>query len=384
MKTLSIIYPHNQRLMVGRAHDVMIMKTCHSLASEGHNVKIITGKPAREENIFHYYGLRPIPELEIIQVPMLRGRPFSWHTIFNLFCLFKIMDLKKKGMADIIHLREIKLAIFLLRFKRMLDIPFVVEVHDLKIKKFYDSCPEINEKEAYVFQKVDGIVVLLNTFGDILKETYGIDSIPISKIPLAAEKKPFFYKQSGRKIIGYVGQLYPMQGVDLLIKALKYLPNARLSVIGGGEKDLDRLKGLASAEMVDKRIDFHGFVQPHMVAEKAREADVMVICAIDEGKRRYSAHTKLYEYMAMGKPIVAVDLPSIREEVVDGKNALIAKPGDPKDLAEKIESVLNNPVLAGTLANNAHKSAEEFTWEKRAQRLSSFFEEVWKNYQRHP
>lgn len=380
-KPLTIVYLHNQRLMGGKAHDIVIMRTCYALAKAGHSVKIITGLPLRGENIFSYYGLSPIPDFEVIRIPMLRGRPFSWHGVFNFFCLLKLFSLRRKGMADIIYLREIKLARCLLKFSRFLGLPFVIEVHDLKIKKFYDSCPEKERSEDYVFHHVNGIVVLLDVFGEILKETYRISGIPVIKVPLAAAKVPLHEQPGGGKNVGYVGQLYPAQGVDILVTAMRYLPDARLSIIGGREEDLKRLKTLAATLHVNERIDFHGFVNPRRVPEIARSSHVMVICALNRGKRRYSAHTKLYEYMAMGKPIVAVDLPSIREEATDGKDLLLAKPEDPRDLAEKIMTILNDPHLAAMLAQNAYESAEKFSWEERAERLSDFFAKVHEDYQ---
>jgi len=382
---LSIVYPHNQRLMSGKAHDIVIMRTCYAVAQQGHQVKIITGKPSGTDTVYDFYGLKPLPEFDIVQVPMLRGEHFSWHGVFNLFCLLKILELKKKGQADVIYLREIKLAHFLLKFREIIGLPFVIEVHDLKIKKFYDSCPEKDRGEEEVFKKVDAIIVLLSSFGKILKEVYDIPDIPVIKVPLAAEKMHFARaeKKNVHKTIGYIGQLYPMQGVDILIEAIRYMPDARLSIIGGNEKDLKRLKHIASNLNLDKRIDFHGFVHPHRVSEIAKDIDVMVICALDRGKRRYAAHTKLYEYMAMGKPIVAVDLPSIREEATDGKDILLAKPEDPKSLAEKIGYVLHNPDFARQLAVNAYRSADEFSWGKRASRLSEVFATVYeKNRER--
>jgi glycosyltransferase involved in cell wall biosynthesis len=378
---LSIVYPHNQRLMSGKAHDIVIMRTCHAVAKQGHAVKVITGKPARPDTVYDFYGLRPLPGFEILQVPMLRGRTFSWHGVFNFFCLLKILDLKRRGQVDVIYLREIKLARFLLKFKHLIGLPFVIEVHDLKIRKFYDSCPGKDKNEDAVFRKVDAIIVLLNSFGAILKEVYDVSGTPVIKVSLAAERTPFLYSanKGAQKTIGYIGQLYPMQGVDVLIKALPYLPDTRLNVIGGNKKDLSRLKHLASHLKVGERIEFHGFVNPHRVAEMAKDIDVMVICALNRGKRRYSAHTKLYEYMAMGKPIVAVDLPSIREEVSDGKDALLANTEDPKDLAEKIGYVLDKPEVARQLAVNAYRSADEFSYEKRAFRLSEVFAMVYAN-----
>lgn len=375
-KPLSIVYPHNQRLMGGKANDIVIMRTCYALSQSGQSIHVITGKPVSTRDIFSYYGIKPVPGMQVVQVPMLRGRPFSWHGIFHFFCLLKILELKRKGKADIIYLREIKLARFLLKFRRLLGLPLVIEIHTLRAKKIFDSSPEINRSEQYVFQNVDGIVVLLHTLARFLREIYHVEKIPIVKVPHAAEKAPFRFTLTGQRTICYIGQLYPMQGVEILIEAMGYLDNARLSIIGGSSRDIDRLRNLAAEKNVDNRIDFHGFVEPRMVIEKARGADVMVICALNRGDRRYAAHTKLYEYMAMGKPIVAVDLPSIREEVKDRENILLVAPEDPKSLAEGIAEILNNPELAEYLAVNAHASADEFSWEKKAERLSNFFQQI--------
>lgn len=370
-----IIYPHNQRLMSGRVNDIVIMRTCHALASLGHKVGIITGKPALNFSIEEYYGLKPLKNLEIIKVPMLRGKHFSWHGIFNIFCLLKILQMKKKGLADIIYLREIKLARFLLMFKKIIRLPFIIEVHDLKIREFYDNLPEKNPQEDWVFKRVDAVIVLLNCFGDILKDIYSINT-PIFKVSLAAERTSFKIKEKNNKVIGYIGQLYPLQGVEILIEAISYLPDVKLEIIGGSEKDINRLKNLATSLNIIERINFLGFINPKRVAEISENIDIMVICALDKGKRRYAAHTKLYEYMAMGKPIVAVNLPSISEEVIDGFDVILAKPNNPRDLADKIAYVLSNKDKAESLAFNAYKSSENFTWEKRAERLSEIFKKI--------
>jgi len=234
--------------------------------------------------------------------------------------------------------------------------------------------------EEHVLREVDGVIVLLDVFGGILRETYHIEGTPIVKVPLAAKKIALTHKLSGKKMIGYVGQLYPMQGVNVLIEAMTYLQDAVLSIIGGSENDLKRLKKFAEDKNLEKRIIFHGFVPPDKVQDMAKEANVMVICALDKGKMRYAAYTKLYEYLAMGKPIVAVDLPSIREEVDDGMNVLLAQPENPRSIAEKIKHILDNNETAIALALNAHRLADEFTWEKRAARLFDFFSETYAKY----
>ncbi len=195
-------------------------------------------------------------------------------------------------------------------------------------------------------------------------------------MPLAAERTSLKVKGENNKIIGYIGQLYPLQGVEVLIEAISYLADVKLDIIGGAGKDIIRLKNLAASLNVIDRINFLGFVNPKRVMEISDSIDIMVISALNRGKRRYSAHTKLYEYMAMGKPIVAFDIPSIREEVVNGIDILLAKPDDPHDLADKIDYLLNNQDKAKSLAINAYKSSEKFTWEKRAERLSEIFKKI--------
>ena len=69
---MTIIYPFNNRLQLGRAHDLLLVKTCFHLAKAGHRVYLIVGKTAPEEDLLDYYGIPGHPELRIIQLPILR------------------------------------------------------------------------------------------------------------------------------------------------------------------------------------------------------------------------------------------------------------------------------------------------------------------------
>jgi len=67
----------------------------------------------------------------------------------------------------------------------------------------------------------------------------------------------------------------------------------------------------------------------------------------------------------------ATDLPSIRE-ILSDSNSLICKPGDSKDLAEKIKLLLDNQSLGEELASQASEDAEKYTWSRRAERIMGF------------
>jgi len=74
--------------------------------------------------------------------------------------------------------------------------------------------------------------------------------------------------------------------------------------------------------------------------------------------------------MASNRPIIASDLPSIRE-ILDERTALLVEPDSPESLADGIFTILNDENLGRTIAENAGRKAREYTWEKRAEKVIS-------------
>ena len=91
---------------------------------------------------------------------------------------------------------------------------------------------------------------------------------------------------------------------------------------------------------------------------------------------RFTSPLKLFEYMAAGRAIVASDLPSIREVLHDGVDALLVVPGDANDLADALRRLLGDPALAAQLARAAFDAAPQYSWARRAERLETLFTEV--------
>jgi glycosyltransferase involved in cell wall biosynthesis len=92
---------------------------------------------------------------------------------------------------------------------------------------------------------------------------------------------------------------------------------------------------------------------------------------------------KLFEYMASGRAIVASDLPSIREVLHDGVDALLVPPGDPTALAAAIQRILDDRDLARRLAAAALKAVPQYGWDRRAERLDALFTSVVRDAQPH-
>ena len=91
---------------------------------------------------------------------------------------------------------------------------------------------------------------------------------------------------------------------------------------------------------------------------------------------QFTSPLKLFEYMAAGRPIVASDLPSIREVLQHEADALLVTPGDPAAMAAAIERLITNPSLSARLAAAALAAAPAYSWDRRAERLEELLNEI--------
>ena len=101
-----------------------------------------------------------------------------------------------------------------------------------------------------------------------------------------------------------------------------------------------------------------------------RACDIVTIpWGWNEFSAYYTSPMKLFEYMAAGTPIIASDLPSIREVLQHRETAWLVEPGNPTDLAEGIKHLMNDSCLKNRLSSAACKAVRQHTWRERALRI---------------
>ena len=156
--------------------------------------------------------------------------------------------------------------------------------------------------------------------------------------------------------------------LEAIVRATNYFV-----FVGGMKNDLIRFsllirqKQLNNVLLVGQR--------PHAeIPYYLKAADVLVLpnSATEKISSHYTSPMKLFEYMASGTPIVASDLPSIRE-VLNWQNATLVRPDDPKDLARGIEAVLKNKKWADKIAKKAKIDSVGYDWSKRVKDIKIFF-----------
>jgi glycosyltransferase involved in cell wall biosynthesis len=167
--------------------------------------------------------------------------------------------------------------------------------------------------------------------------------------------------------------------VDILLRALARVPEASGLIVGGhgAEPDLGRLKALAADLGIANRVTFTGLVDPERVPAFLMAADVLALpnpaSAISTN---FTSPLKLFEYMAAGRPIVASDLPAIREVLTHEVDALLVPPGDDAAMAAAIARLLEDRALAGRLAAAAQDRVRDYGWDTRAERLEALLAQV--------
>jgi glycosyltransferase involved in cell wall biosynthesis len=174
------------------------------------------------------------------------------------------------------------------------------------------------------------------------------------------------------RVVVYTGGLLEWKGVDVLVDAMRELPDAQLVVAGGMAADVERVRRRARGAR-NVRID--GLQPPARVAEYLVAADVAVVPNRSQPaiSSRYTSPLKVFEAMAIGVPLVASDLPSLRELLKHDVDAWLVSPDDARALAAGIRRVLDDDALRTRLAKQLHERAPEHTWDARARQLLGWF-----------
>jgi glycosyltransferase involved in cell wall biosynthesis len=181
----------------------------------------------------------------------------------------------------------------------------------------------------------------------------------------------------------YVGALQPWQGVDVLMRAftrLADLDDLTLVVCSSVHRQRSRpLRRLADRLGIGDRVQWRYTVPHREVAGWLAHAAVSVapLTASPRNVHQGCSPLKVWESMAAGVPVVASDLPAVRELITDGEHGRLVPPDRPAELARAIRIVLEYPDAARELADRARRRiADNFTWAHARARLAAVYEQA--------
>jgi glycosyltransferase involved in cell wall biosynthesis len=293
--------------------------------------------------------------------------------IFNFAVFIRLLKERKYGAFLILYGHDIRDFII----PAFLRLPLFIEIHD-----FYES--SFRAINRFVFKNTSGLIVT-NTFKQKSIETrYGF---PFSKMihqPNAVSFEMFdisLSKNQAReklglpldiKIVLYTGHLFSWKGVYTLAESVFYVSeDTYIYFVGGTKEDRETLKNFVVYKKLP-RIVFLEHQEHVNIPFFHKSADVLVLpnTAKEAASKYETSPVKLFEYMASGVPIVASDIPSIRE-IVSDKEVFFFNPDDPQNLAKMIQEVMDDESAAKERVDASKILARTHSWSSRAQAITT-------------
>jgi glycosyltransferase involved in cell wall biosynthesis len=245
---------------------------------------------------------------------------------------------------------------------------------------------KVSSLTKYMFRLSGGVVVLTSFIKERLK-TINVaekkilvapDGVDIKAFERPREKLNISGIEEGDFVYGYIGTLKTMgqeKGVADCLKALKELSkHYKLLIVGGEPADIEHYRKMSEYLEVASQVVFVGKVPHADIPAYTQMCDVLVAPFPEsEHYSFFMSPLKIFEYMASKRPIISTTLPSIREVLTDGLNAVLISPSDPSALARAITIFHDKPVFAQSISEKAYRDVtEKYTWNIRAKNIINF------------
>lgn len=228
----------------------------------------------------------------------------------------------------------------------------------------------------WVYRKIPFCVISESTRTDLIER--GIDASQVRVIHCGIDAEIYSFNpevlKSEDPLIIYLGRLKKYKSVQHLIKAFARLKTrvdrATLVILGDGDYRL-ALESLVKALRLEDAVTFTGFVSTDLKVEFLRKAWVAVCPSLKEGWGLTNI-----EANACGTPVIAADVPGLRDSVRHGSTGRLYPYGDLVQLEDDMHAILSDSVLRDTLAENGRAWAAKFSWDDAAEELGQMIDSL--------
>jgi len=381
---LKIALITNSRIPSLTANSIQAMKVAQALMQLGHDLRMYAPaetEPATRETLLAHYGLRLVPDLELLpSIKRLKRFDFIFHA----------QRAAKKFEADLIYTWLPQSAVLGL----WAGSPVVLEMHaDVSgkmgawwLRQFWkarghkvmtvttSALKKALERSTKIQFKAEALLVAPN----------GVELEKYDRLPDPVEARRQLNLPKGTTI-GFTGHIYPGRGADLLFELAKQMPQVNFLWAGGTPELVAHWRGqLQNAKM--NNVTMTGFVKHESVPLYQAAADVLVMPysrSIEASSGQDIAEVinpmKMFEYMASARAVVCADLISIREVLNEGNAVFcqaVGKENRESGILEwkaAIEALLADESRRHALGSQARRDVEGSTWVKREERVLERF-----------
>lgn len=229
--------------------------------------------------------------------------------------------------------------------------------------------------EDFFLPKIKFSYTVSSSISSFYKDKYNNNMGVVRNLPLlkreTREVKVKFPTKN--KTILYQGVLNPGRGIKLAIMSLHYLDNVDLVIIGYGKVE-NELRQFTANEKLEKRVHFLGRVDNDILPNYTKIANIGIVLEEPFGLSfEYSLPNKLFDYIHSELPILAGNLPEIKNIIDKYKVGLTLQKYDPKEIASCIKSLLDDKVLILEIKENQKRAKKILNWENETKVLDTYF-----------
>lgn len=377
-----------RELDVASVEAIHIRSIVKALKEIGHNVDVVSpagcdplvevipamdkGKQILDRRSIFSYISRYCPEIlfEFLEI------------LYNIPAYFNLRKAVRKKNIDLIYERYCLFSIASLMISKLYGIPIIYEVNDSSFVSRLRRLRLVslaNYMERIALGKAGYVFAVSNKFKQILVKA-GVMEEKIGVAHNAVDQAVFHSKDTRPVniglppqtiVIGFVGLFVKWVGLEMLIRVFGKIhfqfANTHLLLVGGGPEE-EGLRKLIDMQQVQSAVTITGIVKHSDIPQYIKK---MTICTIPKHES-YTSPVKLFEYMAMGKAVVAPAYDSIREVVSHEKNGLLFTPNSEEELQDNLIRLINNVQLLERLGKSAKdKILKHHTWNRNALDIES-------------
>lgn len=373
--------------------DVRVAREVAAAADAGFDVTVVALRRDGQDSREH------VADADVHRLPVSHRRGVSPLQLaaeylgFTALATLRLAKLSLRGRFDVVQVHNPPdFLVVAALLPKLFGARIVFDVHDLSSDMFAMrfprraagvASPVLHAIERFATRIADLVVTVHEPYRaelvrrgvDERKTLVVLNSLVESLLPMPVpppEGEPF-------RIV-YHGTVTPHYGITMLVEALPALaariPDVRLEIYGEGDA-VPALRAAAEEHGVSQLLTMTGERLPHdEVLRRVAGASVGVIPNLPSLLNRYALSTKLFEYVALGVPVVSADLPTLRAHFSDEEVAFF-RAGDAESLATTLLSIAENYDAALARARVAKQRYDNsYRWNLQAAKYVSALEQL--------
>jgi len=363
--------------------DPRVRREAEVLERAGHSVDVLCLRKKgekKEESFGAVTACRVMPGSENKESLL---KYFALSSLFAAAALARLAALSLKRRHQLIQVHNMPdFLVFTAFFHKLRGIPVVLDLHDLTVELFESKT--IGKPLGAMLGVVKAVEKLSCWFADQLITTSagfrnrlierGVRPEKVTLVLNSADDRVFKFPPPRAwknikegPVLLYHGTVARRFGLHIAIEALENLrktfPTARLNIFGKYDPSYKaELEELVAKKGLTGCVSINGYLQLDKVTEAIASSDIGVVPYLSDPFMNLALSTKIFEYVSMGMPVVAAGLDSIKEIFGEGSIKYF-NPGNPVDMADKIEEFCQRPEERREFVKKAEKAYSAVSWQ---------------------